>query len=105
MTEYVPDNSKKQPLFEIFRAAVWSSLLGEEELNAAEEAGRKAGVTEKDLETISQWDAKQLKNYFGDAAFNRDLVSAMKASDAATDGMSRAFGYGSDKPFKKMGFY
>ena len=105
MAEYTPDESKKQPLFEIFRAAVWAPLIGREELDAAQKAGEKAGVTEQDLEAISAWDAKQCKAYFGDAAFdNRDFINAMKASDAIS---SMSFGgWGAPGPlFKKAGFY
>lgn len=105
MTDYVPDESKKQPLFEIFRAAVWQPLIGEEELVTAHEAAKAAGVTDEDLEAISSWDAKKLKGYFGEAAFNRDLINAMKASDALTSSMGSAFGFGGSAEFKKLGFY
>jgi hypothetical protein len=102
---YTPDESKKQPLFEIFRAAVWAPLIGDADLKAAHEAAQKAGVTDKDLEAVGGWDAKQCKAYFGDAAFdNRDFVNAMKASDAMT---SVSFGgWGAAGPvYKKAGFY
>lgn len=104
-TNYVPEDAKKKPLFEIFRAAVWSQLIGDKELKEALDAGKKAGVTDQDLEAISQWDAKKLKDYFGPAAINRDLVNAMKASDVLVSGMGSAFGYGSVAPYKELGFY
>jgi hypothetical protein len=102
---YQPDESKKQPLWEIFHAAVWAPLIGDKDFKAAQEAGLKAGVTEKDLEAISTWNAKQCKAYFGDAAFdNRDFINAMKACDAVTS-ISMG-GWGAPGPmFKKAGFY
>ncbi len=105
MAESTPDESKKQPLFEIFRAAVWAPLIGDKEVKDAVEAGKKAGVTEAEMETVLGWDAKQCKAYFGDAAFdNRDFINAMKASDAVS---SVSFGgWGAPGPiFKKGGFY
>jgi hypothetical protein len=104
MTDYIPDESKKQPLFEIFRAAVWAPLVGEAELKDALEAGKKAGVTEQDL-GILEADAKTVKAYFGEAAISRDLVNAMKAGDQFTSGMGNAFGWGGGPTFKKAGYY
>ena len=97
MTEenYTPDESKKQPLFEIFRAVVWADLVDGAELKAASEAGIKAGVTDKDLDALDRWDAKQCRKYFGEAAISRDLVNAMKASDRLGGGLA----------YKKAGFY
>lgn len=105
MTNNIPSEDKKKPLFEIFRAAVWGQLIGNEELKVAREEAQKVGVTDEDIETIVQWDAKQLKDYFGEEAFNRDLINAMKAVDNITSSMGSAFGYGGGAGFKDLGFY
>ena len=60
---YTPDANKKPALLEIFKAAVWLTLLpdGQQELESAFAAGSAQGIDDQDLKWIEDADA-QLEN-------------------------------------------
>jgi hypothetical protein len=100
-TPAAPDASKKEALFEIFRAAVWGELVpgGRQDVQNAVEAGKKQGVTDSDLEWLGSLDGKSFRAYFGEKAISKDLENAMKTSDAFMEGMHYT------PAFKAQGFY
>lgn len=104
-----PDESKKASLLTVFRAAVLaeSSALDmtaaaakdAKKYETAVTKAKKDGVNDQDLEWLGDLDGKKFRTYFGAAAIDSRLESAMKRIDEFSDAL------GSAPDFKNKGFY